>query len=482
MPAKQVLSGISIFVHLEFIILTLTMPSTSKPLYFILITFFIVFAISFLGNSFTIMGIKFNNINILSDVLPAESEDTSQMIQPLVQIEVADSIPDYRSSTEIIGYEEEGVLKAFIRALKDLRDGKRAKVRIAYFGDSMIEGDLVTQDVRKLFQDYFGGNGVGFVPITSIVAGFRQTIQHSFSESWQDEHFLNTSLARSGSIFLSGHRFRPGEGSSVSYSGVNRSHLGKFSECYLLYGRVDSTGTFSVNDSVQGYKYNSHFNRQLVSIDQQRIHARFGGHQNEIYGFSFESPRGVFVDNFSFRGISGTELQKISEEMLMSVNEAQPYDLIIIQYGPNLLFKPDLIDFRWYEKPFERAVATLKRTFPKASILIVGSADKATKYDGEYKTQKGVLPLIEIQNKVAYETKTNFWSLYNAMGGKNSMIRWVHSSPPLANLDYTHLTHKGATTVARLLFDKLIQVYDPEAASRSQIQPIVRYVAVSRGI
>ncbi len=482
MQADQVLRGFSIFVNLEQNYFPRKMPSTSKPFYFILITFFIVFAISFLGNSFTLLGIRFNNINILSEVLPVEETDTIQSIIPEAQVMIPDSVPDYRNSTEIIGYEEGGVLRAFIKALQELRDGKRSKVRIAYFGDSMIEGDLVTQDVRKSFQDYFGGNGVGFVPITSIVAGFRQTIQHSFSENWTDEHFLNTSASNPGRIFLSGHRFRPGEGSGVTYSGVNRAHLGKFSECYLLYGQTDSTGTFIVNDSIQTFEHKASFNRQLVSVDQQRIHASFSGHRNEIYGFSFESQRGVFLDNFSFRGISGTELQKISEEMMSSIQQSQPYDLVIVQYGPNLLFKPDLSDFSWYAKPFERAISALKHSFPGASILIIGSADKATKYDGEYRTQKGVLPLIDIQHKVAYETSVNFWSLYNSMGGKNSMIHWVHSTPPLANLDYTHLTHKGATTVARLLFDKLIQVYDPEAASRSQIQPIVRYVAVSRGL
>ena len=168
--------------------------------------------------------------------------------------------------------------------------------------------------------------------------------------------------------------------------------------------------------------------------------------------------------------------------MLQNISQSHPYDLIVLQYGPNLLFKPDLTDFKWYGKPMENAVAALKQAFPETSILIVGTADKSIRYDGEYSTQIGVLPLIEVQNRIALETQTNFWSLYNAMGGRNSMIRWATANPPLANVDYTHLTHKGATQVARILFEKLMQVYDPEAASRSQIQPVARYVNVSRGL
>ncbi len=458
------------------------MSSTSKPFFFILVTFIIVLSISFLGKSFTVFGLQFKNINIVSDLVQEVDEDTIAFVEPVVLADSIPAVPDYHSSDAIVGYEEGGVLQAFIKALHELRDGKRKKVRIAYFGDSMIEGDLVTQDVRRQLQDYFGGNGVGYVPITSIVAGFRQTIIHSFSESWRDRNFLNTAASKAGDLFLSGHSFIPSESSAVSFSGVNRSHLNTFSECYLLYGKTDSTSTFNVNDSMIIFNREGVFNKQLVATDQKSLKARFNGGENQLFGFSFESQRGIFVDNFSFRGISGIELQRISEEMLSSINDSHPYDLIILQYGPNLLFKPDLIDFSWYEKPLARAIHSLKKCFPHASILVVGSADKASRYDGEYRTQKGVLPLIDIQHKVALATQTNFWSLYNAMGGRNSMIRWVKSNPPLANVDYTHLTHKGATMVAKTLFDKLIQVYDPEAASRSQIQPIVRYVAASRGI
>jgi hypothetical protein len=210
--------------------------------------------------------------------------------------------------------------------------------------------------------------------------------------------------------------------------------------------------------------------------------ARFSGQDNRIFGFAFESQRGIIVDNLSFRGISGMELQRVTPSMLQSIWNTRPYDLIILQYGPNLLFKPDLMDFNWYYNPMIRVVEAFKTYFPGASILIVGSADKACRYDGEYRTQKGVLPLIEIQNRVARETETNFWSLYNAMGGKNSMVRWVSSKPSLANVDYTHLTHKGAMVIANTLYNKFMQVYDPEAASRAQIQPSVRYVTASRGL
>lgn len=457
------------------------MPATSKPFIFILASFIIVLLLSFLGNTLTVFGIQVKNINIISEILPKQADSAVREL-PLVKVTQGRVIPDYRQSEEIIGYDSSGTLSAFVKALHELSSGKRKKVRIAYFGDSMIEGDLISQDLRKLFQDYFGGSGVGFVPITSVVAGFRQTIIHSFSENWSDQHFLNTATSKSDELFISGHVFRPGSASSVYYSAVNQKHLGSFNECYLLYGKRDSLSSVEVNDSTIVLDGSGVFNRQLVARGVKTVKARFTSETEHLYGFSIESERGVIIDNFAFRGISGMELQRLSDAMLGSINEQQPYDLIIIQFGPNLLFKPELVDFRWYEKPLKNVIRKFRQQMPDASILIVGSADKGCRYDGEYRTQKGVLPLIEVQNKAALESGVDFWSLYNAMGGRNSMVKWVNNHPPLANLDYTHLTHKGASKIAEIFFNQLMYVYDPEAASRSQIQPIARYVAVSRGL
>ena len=40
-------------------------------------------------------------------------------------------------------------------------------VRIAYFGDSFIEADILTGDLREMLQKRFGGCGVGYVSITT---------------------------------------------------------------------------------------------------------------------------------------------------------------------------------------------------------------------------------------------------------------------------------------------------------------------------
>lgn len=53
-------------------------------------------------------------------------------------------------------------LKRFFAALRNSRQANRP-VRVAFLGDSFIEGDIVVADFRSGMQERFGGRGVGFV-------------------------------------------------------------------------------------------------------------------------------------------------------------------------------------------------------------------------------------------------------------------------------------------------------------------------------
>src|SRR5690606_32411089 len=75
-------------------------------------------------------------------------------------------------------------LAAFAEAMQNLKSSGSGKVRIAFYGDSFIEGDIFCGSVRDSLQTLFGGRGVGFVPITSRVIGFRNTIRQNF-DRWE---------------------------------------------------------------------------------------------------------------------------------------------------------------------------------------------------------------------------------------------------------------------------------------------------------
>ena len=86
---------------------------------------------------------------------------------------------DYLVNTNIEDFTSEHTgLRRFFAALNNINNLGRP-VRIAFVGDSFIEGDILVADFRAKMQEYFGGKGIGFIPITSNVAQFRPTIKQS---------------------------------------------------------------------------------------------------------------------------------------------------------------------------------------------------------------------------------------------------------------------------------------------------------------
>lgn len=351
----------------------------------------------------------------------------------------------------------------FMEALRQLRTGSRKKVRIAYFGDSMIEGDLITQDLRDSLQSFFGGEGVGFVPATSVVSGFRTTITHSFSPNWTDYHFKNSPPA-GVELGISGHAFVPSPESWVRFQPVRHKRLDEFGEVSLLFGK--GAGQVRINDRPANLEGIGKLNAYSFHADSSTRSLTFkfsGDRPLPLYGVCFESREGIFLDNYSFRGISGIELGKLSSDMLKQVQTVRPYDLIVLHYGANVLFKPENTRFDWYERPMEKVVDSLRKHFPQSSFLIVGTADKSYRKDGRYVTAPGVKALLKVQHQFAEEKGLAYWNLYSAMGGDGAMARWVEGEQALANKDYTHFNFRGASKVGALLYKAIMDEYQHDA-------------------
>lgn len=377
-----------------------------------------------------------------------------------------DAVYDFMSYKGILNYaavettDSNAGLDRFMAALKELKSGKRKKVRIAYFGDSMIEGDLITSDLRDSLQTFFGGAGVGFVPITSVVASYRTTITHTFSRDWKDYHYKNSPPSNI-TLGLSGHTFYPGGDSWIKYAPVKKPRLDKFDQVSLLYGPAEAT-TVNINDKPYTLSGNAPVNRLDFRQDTGAgaLTIKYGGGAAApFYGVCFETDNGVYVDNFSFRGISGVELGHLSADMVKRMQQERPYDLVVLHYGANVLFRPELTDYSWYERPMKKVVDSLRKELPGTSFLIVGTADKSYRKGDRYVTAPGVEALLKVQHDLATTYGTAYWNLYANMGGSGSMVKWVEGDTVLANKDYTHLNRQGAAKVGALLYKAIMNDY-----------------------
>ena len=412
----------------------------------------------------------FKKVNLVTDILKTQPQKKTLVLPADTTTNASPEMASKTKHTDISLYTRPNYitdfnsdttqpsLANFLKKLNALKAGKKRKIRIGYFGDSMIEADLLTQTLRKLLQKEFGGSGVGFVPITSQVSQWRETASDFYSNGWQDENFKT---ATTGNLFFSGHLFRS-NGDWVEMADKTITDSAALIEKCLLCGYLKQPVSISVNNTTLPVNATKNFNRIVLSKDLKRkIKITVADERLPVYGISFESESGVIVDNFSFRGISGIELNKLDTSFLNAVNNAGPYyDLVVFQYGVNVLYHPNDVNFGWYKTLFLPVVQKVKKHFPNTDILVISTADRAFSYDGEYQSAKGIDSLIKVQADIAYQTGCNFYNLFATMGGKNSIVQWADAKPSLARKDYVHPNDRGADLLGERLFGAVMKEYN----------------------
>jgi hypothetical protein len=351
---------------------------------------------------------------------------------------------------------DSSAMKHIIKALKATEKSGR-NVRIAFYGDSFIEGDVFCGSFRDSLQSIFGGKGVGFVPITSHVAGFRNTIKHKFG-NWETVSIIQKNPETD--LGISGYTFLPEEGNSVEYKPSKQRYLREFSHIKLYFrAREDAILHYAI-DTLETSEPLPAYNRiaewKHIGKNISKVKFEFFPYEGvEVYGTSFESGEGVYVDNFSVRGNSGMNLSSISKNMIQEFNSLRNYKLVILQFGLNMIVE-DKTNFEAYTTRMVGVVNYLKACFPQTSFLLLSVSDRSNNTTGQFKTMKAIPALRDAQREIAKKTGIAFWDMYQAMGGENSMVKFTESRPPLGARDYTHLTFLGGKKLAGLLVKSIL--------------------------
>ena len=375
-------------------------------------------------------GYTLRKVDLLSDLRsdPVEevlADSDSLVLPPVVKPAFVDTcktgmtcIEDYADST-MRG------MSHFYEALSACPTLHRP-VRIAYFGDSFIEGDILTADLRAMLQSRFGGCGVGYVPVTSRVAGFRPTVKHTFS-GWKT-HSVTDSVGFNRRLQdLSNHYYYPSPGARVTLKGLGTyaDHLGACEASSFYFVSLDSIRLSAVlNQGADTVSYafagDSLLQAATVQEDIRSVEWRVEHTDSTAicYGVTMDPSSGIVVDNFSTRGSSGQQLGGVPMPMLRAYNRLRTYDLIVLQYGLNVASE-GITNYRYYTSEMVKVINRLKEAFPQASFLLVSIGDRESKDEtGKLRTMPGVKNLVRYQQALAAETHIAFWNLYEAMGGR----------------------------------------------------------------
>ncbi len=389
--------------------------------------------------------------------LPVQEVKTSEpvvteTIEPIAETAIVDAA-DIRRIDGVLPIEDYSADGDGLRHFKQALSASRSRLaRIAVIGDSYIEGDILTQDIRRLLQAEYGGNGVGYMSMHSDFPGFRRSVNQS-DDGWTVIDIRNHQSDRLKT--LSGEYCKGDDGAVTTFKAAKFDNARHWNSSKLLFvassaGRI----TISTDSCENDYEVEPGEHIQMLSVSGETSRLKIVSHSAglKVLGAWLEDGNGVGVDCMSLRGNSGASHRMLSPEVAGESRGHISYDLIILEYGMNAL-SPEQTDYSSYGKLMSRVIARIKECYPDCDIMMLGVGDRGWKNGASVGSIPTVEAMIAAQRKCAASNGILFWDTRKAMGGEDAIVDWRDRG--LVNADYIHLNHKGGGELAKEFVNSL---------------------------
>lgn len=362
----------------------------------------------------------------------------------------------------------------YIKRLKNkLRQGV---CQIVHYGDSQIEGDRITGYVRNRLQLAFNGGGPGFFPIKVVYN--QNSIDITTSGNWVRYAFFDRKQRRKVGhdmygLFATYSRFtnyaKDTTGLPVSKatftikpSAKSYARLQHYTKFGLHYGnaigkvkiKVYENGNIIKTDSLisdgkyHNYKLNFATTPKELKIE---LEARVSP---DFYGVTLDADTGVRMDNVAMRGEAGRIFTRMNYENYRQMSVDRQPDLFIFQYGGNTIpYMKTELQLREYVEGLIFNMKWVKRANPNAMFMLLGPGDMTTSRNGQRLTYPFLPKLNDLMKEECMKNDVAYFSMYEAMGGENSMISWVKQG--MAASDYVHFSPKGTKLISEVFYQCL---------------------------
>jgi len=335
-------------------------------------------------------------------------------------------------------------LAAFYASLAETNE---QVVRVLHYGDSQIEEDRMTQQIRESLQKRYGGSGVGLMPLAQTIP--TRTVKQQ--------------------LHMDGKMVQPAQGPR-RYLVYGPKRDQRTNGLYGVMGQVALMNDSMVSGSEQvmavctPQEEQRRYTRWQVFADST-IHDSIAGdtvyltgHGN-VYGLSQESDTGVIVDNIPMRGCLGLVFTKMDSAQLASFYREQNVRLIILQFGGNAIPSNETPStIQSIVHGLRQQVRYLRTLAPQASFLFIGPSEMMKQADGEWQSYPMVPYMDQLLRKMALEEEIAYFSLYRWMGGEGSMKHWQEVG--LAGSDGIHFMRSGARKAGNAVANWLIDGMD----------------------
>ena len=355
------------------------------------------------------------------------------------------------------------------------------RCRILHYGDSQLEGDRISGYLRNRLQGIYGGTGPGFLPVKQVYEQLAAEI--TVTDNWLRYAVFDPTQEKlpdmNYGVYASVSRFTAVDtsfadsiqtetlpevtaGITIRPSGRSFSRLKQFNRIGLHYGNALApveVGVFVngelIKETILIADGAYHCFEIVTGSTPAEVHIELSGTISpDFYGLTLDGESGIQLDNIAMRGSSGTIFNKMDSYGFSRMAAKLDPKVVILQYGGNTVpYIKDSVGVVNYTRYLSGHINWLRKRLPDAVFLFIGPGDMSTLVNGNYITY----PLLSYLDQQLKQRCTSngvaYWSIFEAMGGENSMQYWVEQG--LAANDYTHFSPKGSRIISELFFNAL---------------------------
>lgn len=364
-------------------------------------------------------------------------------------------------------------LTPLFERLYQLEKAGTGTVNILHIGDSHIQGNYMTDQIRKYFYADFGQASRGLMFPFQVAQTNTPTDISSYSRTkWEIRK--NTQVIYSPQMGICGRVI----GNSSPFSSFNLKvnptvKESYFNEVLVFYTQVTKNSFLLLRDSIGNALPRVSRNMEKGFVTDRYLttdpirYIKVQG--TSLQGFQGNCYlHGLYLGNttrtgitYNVAGVNGSQYCHWAASRYLAAQSTylRP-DLVIISLGTNeandILLSTDV-----FTKDLDKLVGSLRSANPGATILLT------TPPDSYYKKRYANLLVDRIRQTILlYAERNNLacWDLYGVMGGENSILEWQKEG--LASKDLIHFTKPGYQLQGELFYKAFISHYTHYATTR----------------